>query len=352
MRMIPQAACDLLEKGKSFVLATIISHTGSTPRTSGSKMIVTADGRGVGTIGGGLLEAGVMSRAVELIEQGQSAIMPFDLSIDTVETMDMICGGQAEVLLDCVSPTEVNRTVFDRWRRMLDDGQKGSLLTLVTGAENTVGTIAHCLTTTDGVLVGDFPLPDMEREKVLALAAESSAVRTLALNAAFVVIEPTQQVCTAYLFGAGHVARSTAVMAAMVGFGVSVADDRGEYANRERFNDATEIRVLENFGNAFSGVAIGREDLIVILTRGHLHDKTVLAQALNTDAGYIGMIGSRKKRNAIYGALLKEGFSQADLDRVHSPIGLSIGAETPEEIAVSIVAEMIRHRANSLKAQS
>jgi xanthine dehydrogenase accessory factor len=141
-------------------------------------------------------------------------------------------------------------------------------------------------------------------------------------------------------------------MAAMVGFGVSVADDRGEYANRERFNDATEIRVLENFGNAFSGVAIGREDLIVILTRGHLHDKTVLAQALNTDAGYIGMIGSRKKRNAIYGALLKDGFSQADLDRVHSPIGLSIGAETPEEIAVSIVAEMIRHRANSLKAQS
>jgi xanthine dehydrogenase accessory factor len=102
--------------------------------------------------------------------------------------MDMICGGQAEVLLDCVSPTEVNRTVFDRWRRMLDDGQKGSLLTLVTGAENTVGTIAHCLATTDGVLVGDFPLPDMEREKVLSLAAESSAVRTLALNAAFVVI--------------------------------------------------------------------------------------------------------------------------------------------------------------------
>jgi xanthine dehydrogenase accessory factor len=352
MKTIAQTACKLLEKGQPFVLATIISHSGSTPRTSGSKMIITADGCGVGTIGGGLLEAGVMSRAVELIEGGQSAIMPFDLSTDTVDTMDMICGGQAEVLLDCVSSTEVNRTVFDRWRRMLDEGLKGALLTIVSESENKVGSIAHGLATNAGVLVGDLSLPDMEREKVLVLATELSAVRTLAFKGFFVVVEPTLTVCTAYLFGAGHVARSTAAVAAMVGFRVSVADDRDEYANRERFNDASEIRVLGHFGNAFSGLSIGREDLVVILTRGHLHDKSVLAQALNTDAGYIGMIGSRKKRNAIYAALLKEGFAQADIDRVHSPIGLSIGAETPEEIAVSIVAEMIRHRANSLKAPS
>jgi len=352
MKMIAQTACELLGKGKTFILATIVSHSGSTPRTSGSKMIVTEDGRGFGTIGGGLLEAGAMSRAVELIQLGQSAIMPFDLSAGTVDTMDMICGGQAEVLLDCVSPTEVNRTVFDRWRRMLDEGRKGSLLTIVRGSENKVGTIAHCLATEVGELVGAFPLPDTVREKVLALAAETSAVRTLTVDGAFILIEPTLNVCTAYLFGAGHVARSTAVTAAMVGFRVSVADDREAYANRERFREAAEIRVLEDFDHAFSGLAPGREDFVVILTRGHLHDKTVLAQALHTDAGYIGMIGSRKKRDAIYRALLKEGFSQADIDRVHSPIGLSIGAETPEEIAVSIVAEMIRHRANSLIAQS
>ncbi len=350
MNNIAQAACELLEKRESFVLATIVSHSGSTPRTSGSKMIVTADGRGIGTIGGGLLEAGAMSRAVELIRLGQSAIMPFDLSHDIVDTMDMICGGRAEVLLDCVSPTEMNRTVFARWQRMLDERKKGCLLTSVIGSEDKVDTIAHCLAATAGAIVGDFPLPAGEREKVLALAAESSAVRTLAFDGAFVVIEPTQQGGTAYLFGAGHVARSTAVIAAMVGFRVSVADDREEYANRERFRDAAEIRVLGNFGNAFSGLPISSEDLVVILTRGHLHDKTVLAQALNTDAGYIGMIGSRRKRDAIYAALLEEGFSQADIDRVHSPIGLSIGAETPEEIAVSIVAEMIRHRADLLNA--
>ena len=139
------------------------------------------------------------------------------------------------------------------------------------------------------------PCPGWNGRKVLVLAAESSAVRTLTFDGGFMLVEPTQPVCTAYLFGAGHVARSTAAVAAMVGFRVSVADDREAYANRARFRDASEIRVLERFGNAFSGVSIGREDYIVILTRGHLHDKTVLAQALNTDAGYIGMIGSAKK---------------------------------------------------------
>ncbi len=342
MNMIAQTACELLDKGEAFVLATIINHSGSTPRTSGSKMIVTADGRGIGTIGGGLLEAGAMSRAAEMIRLGQSARISFDLSHDTVDSMDMICGGQAEVLLDCVSPTEMNRAVFNRWRRMLDERQRGSLFIIVMGSENEVGTTAHGLATVDGEIVGDFPLPDMEREKVLALAAESSTVRTLAFDGAFVVIEPTQRVCTAYLFGAGHVARATAAIAATVGFRVSVADDREEYANRKRFREASEIRVLERFDDAFSGLSVNRDDFIVILTRGHIHDKTVLAQALKTGAGYIGMIGSQRKRDAIYRALFKEGFSKRDIDRVHSPIGLSIGAETPEEIAVSIVAEMIQ----------
>ncbi|WP_372678895.1 XdhC family aldehyde oxidoreductase maturation factor [Desulfosarcina sp.] len=342
MKKIAQTACELLEKGDPFVLATIVSHSGSTPRTSGSKMIVTADGRGVGTIGGGLLEAGAMSRAVELIRLGQSARMSFDLSHDLVDSMDMICGGQAEVLLDCVSPTEMNRAVFNRWRRMLDERDKGSMFIIVMGSGNKVDATVHCLATVDGEIVGDFPLPDMEREKMLSLAADSSTVRTLAFDGGFVVIEPAHRTPTVYLLGAGHVARSTAAMAAMVGFRVSVADDRKEYANRERFRDASEIRVLERFDDAFSGLSVGRDDFIVILTRGHLHDKTVLAQALKTGAGYIGMIGSRRKRDAIYGALLKEGFGQRDIDRVHSPIGLSIGADTPEEIAVSIVAEMIQ----------
>jgi xanthine dehydrogenase accessory factor len=344
MNVIAQMACELLERGETFILATIISHTGSTPRTSGSKMIVTGDGRGVGTIGGGMLEAGAMARSIELIRKRRSALMPVDMRHDSVDGMDMICGGQADVLLDCLSPTADNLAIFSRWRRMLDEREKGCLVTIVMGSEGTLDRFSHCLATASGEMIGAFPLSSIEKDKVLSAAVGSTSVQTLAVDGAFVVLEPAVRVSAVYLFGAGHVSRSTAAMAVMVGFRVLVSDDREEFANRRRFPDTHEIRVLESFDRSFSELSIGRADFIVILTRGHLHDKTVLAQALKTKAGYIGMIGSRKKRNAIYGALLKEGFSQADIDRVHSPIGLSIGAETPEEIAVSITAEMIQCR--------
>jgi xanthine dehydrogenase accessory factor len=131
----------------------------------------------------------------------------------------------------------------------------------------------------------------------------------------------------------------------MVDFRTVVIDDRAEYANAERFARADRINVVPSFHQAFDGLDIDRDSFLVILTRGHLHDKTVLEQALKTDAGYIGMIGSRRKRDLIYRELLDKGFTSEDLGRVHAPIGLAIDAETPEEIAVSIVAELIQVRA-------
>lgn len=345
MDSIAQTAAELLDAGETFVLATIVSHTGSIPRTSGTRMIVTADGRGVGTIGGGVIEAGAMSRAAALIRDGASALLPFDLSHTTVETMDMICGGCADVLLDCIGPTEINKTVFFRWRDLLDAGGQGWLLTVVDTQDSDVQRIGHCLLTSDGGMIGGWPLAEDQRKRVADAARGAGATRTLPVEGGFVVVEPARRPTTVHLFGAGHVALSTAAMAAMTGFRVTVADDREEFANAERFPDAADVRVLDSFEAAMNGESMGPGDFIVILTRGHLYDKTVLAQALKTGAGYIGMIGSRKKRDAIYRDLRKEGFVDAEIDRVHSPIGLSIGAETPQEIAVSIVAELIATKA-------
>lgn len=120
-------------------------------------------------------------------------------------------------------------------------------------------------------------------------------------------------------------------------------DDRAEFANAERYPRAREVSVLDSFADCFD--ELGSDDYVVIVTRGHLHDRDVLAQALNTGAGYIGMIGSSRKREGVYRSLLAGGYTEDDLQRVHCPIGLAIGADTPEEIAVSIVAEMIRNRA-------
>jgi len=134
------------------------------------------------------------------------------------------------------------------------------------------------------------------------------------------------------------------MVGAGLGFRTTVLDDREEFASRERFPSPVEVVVLEDFSDCLSKCPIDEESYLVIVTRGHLHDKAVLSQALRTRAGYIGMIGSKRKRDSIYRALLDEGFSRDDLGRVHSPIGLDIGAETPEEIAVSIAAELIQVR--------
>ena len=150
---------------------------------------------------------------------------------------------------------------------------------------------------------------------------------------------------TVFIFGAGHVAKQVAAISKMVGFTTVVLDDRNEFANTERFPTADQVLVLDRFDTLLQRLHMDTHSYIVIVTRGHRHDQTVLSQALKTDARYIGMIGSRKKRDTIYRNLLEGGFAQNDIDRVHSPIGLEIEAETPEEIAVSIVAELIRERA-------
>lgn len=348
MHLIEQTACELLAQGQIFVLATIFRHEGATPRTAGSKMIVTRDGRGFGTIGGGSLEAAVMARATQLIKQEQSEVMHFDLSGDVITAKDMICGGSADVLLACVLPTPVNRDLFGQWQQVLEKNRQGCLVTVALQTSDTLYRTTLCLVMSQEKMIGPVPLGQSVLKKVLTTAQTATRIQTLWFEKALVVVEPSVRFTTAYLFGAGHVAQPTAHLAAMVGFQVWVLDDRKDYVNPERFPEAHRVRLLDSFERAFTDLAITSDSYVIIFTHGHLHDKIVLAQALATDAGYIGMIASRRKRNTIYDALRAEGVHQTQIDRVHSPIGLAIGAETPEEIAVSIVAEMILQRSQRM----
>jgi xanthine dehydrogenase accessory factor len=150
---------------------------------------------------------------------------------------------------------------------------------------------------------------------------------------------------TVYIFGAGHISREVADLALRVGFNVVVLDDRDEYANTQRFARPIDVVVLKSFDNCFDGLTVDAGSYLVIVTRGHLCDKVVLEQALKSGAGYIGMIGSARKRDTIYHALMDSGVSEQQLKQVHCPIGLKIDTETPEEIAVSIVGELIDKRA-------
>jgi xanthine dehydrogenase accessory factor len=156
-------------------------------------------------------------------------------------------------------------------------------------------------------------------------------------------IEPVVPSPHVFIFGGGHVSQYLARMSNLVGFQITVVDDRPQFANPERFPDVQEV-IAEEFALALPRLKVNKSSYLVIVTRGHAYDQEVLEWAVTTDARYIGMIGSKRKIQMVYGNLEARGISPEKIKRVHAPIGLSIGAVTPEEIAVSIVAEMIQER--------
>ena len=350
MNPIAETAGRLLDDHQEFVLATIISRRGSTPRTAGTRMIISGGGRAVGTIGGGLLEARVVQKAGDVLSSRRPMVIPFDMTHSEVAAMDMICGGQLEVLLEFIDPGSPAAIVLKCWRDVQRTLEPCLFLTVLRFGGENVADSDHCLLKNQQVVCGDLPLAPAAVEKLIRDHGTASGLRTVTIGESLILIEPVLPADTLFLFGAGHVAQPTARLAAFVGFRVRVVDDRAEFASAERFPEAEEVRVVTDFDSALKGLAIDTNAFIVIVTRGHLYDKTVLMQALRTPAAYIGMIGSRRKRDHIFEALLKQGFTETDLKRVHSPIGLAIGAETPEEIALSIVAELTNVRAQGRHA--
>jgi xanthine dehydrogenase accessory factor len=345
MDPIVSAACELLAEGRAFVLATIIQQQGSAPRTAGTRMLITADQKIVGTIGGGLLEAQTMQAAAQMNAQTPARLLTFDLSNQDAAGLAMICGGLVRVLLDYFAPSDANRYLFTNWRAELSQNRRAMLVSVVSGNETHIARIEHALFNSDNRVLGCPELSGMLREKLSGVITKASCVHVLNLGNHMVVADPGHIAPTLYIFGAGHVARPTAHLAAMAGFGVVVLDDRSEFADADRFPEAAAVHTIPSFDTACEHLAVNADTYIIIVTRGHMHDHVVLAQALRTPAAYIGMIGSRRKRDAIYDRLLKDGYTATDIARVHCPIGLVIGADTPEEIAVSIVAELIAVRA-------
>lgn len=346
MRNLIETLCQLLETGEDLVVATILSSRGSAPRTAGTKMIIRSNGDIFGTIGGGLIEARAQQTAPEVYASGQSQSYVFDMTGAQAATMDMICGGEVEVLLEHIPACTENLTLFQAWHKALHTGRECLLVTPLkrTDAQQS---LQRCLLQADTTSEGPGALSAEEAE---ALWLQSKNIRypvIISLPQGTFYIEPCFVPATLYLFGAGHVSRPTAELASMVGFNTVILDDRDEFANRERFPQASEILVVPSYDDCMLDLAIDRYSYLVIISRGHRHDQDLLRQALRTEAGYIGMIGSRGKRDKIYRTLLAEGASQQALDQVYSPIGIAIEAETPEEIAVSIVGELIQSRARN-----
>ncbi len=338
MKQLIQEMAELCGRKESFALATVITRNGSAPRSAGAKMLVQAGGATSGTVGGGTLEADVTRLALQVIQRRQAVVQDFKFSGVDAASMDAICGGQVQVLVEWLDAGDDRlAAVIGDLSRAAQEHRKTWLLSGLPGEDRRP---CHALVYRDGTLTGALP-PGLAVEEITELRQPA----LLETGEGPFLVEPLEIGGTAFIFGAGHVSRSLAEFTRAVGFWTVVLDDRAEYANARRFPGADELIVIDSFDDALSRVQVDSDSFIVIVTRGHLHDQTVLAQALKTGAGYIGMIGSRRKCSLIFQALLKGGFTEDDICRVHAPIGLPIEAETPEEIGISIVAEMIKIRA-------
>lgn len=335
-------ASDFLSSGERIVLARIISRKGSAPRAIGSKCIIREDGSVVGTIGGGYLEHAIAERASVVFIEGRSEIYQLKLTGNDVTKTDMICGGIVDVYLEPLNPENRETVeVFASLKELTESNREGILLTLVAEGASAMDTQIRMLKNNDGSkgkirgLTGEIPGLGGLAEPQLIQFPDSD----VCIFAEHVDAEPTL-----FLFGGGHVSIFVAPLAKMVGFRVAIIDDRPEFSNQERFPDADEVHVVP-FSEAFDHITVSNSSYIAIVTRGHTFDRVVLEAALHTEPAYVGMIGSRKKREMIYQALRDNGISDKKIESVHSPIGIDITAETPEEIAVSIVGELIKVRA-------
>ena len=256
------AVGEALQRGESAALVTIIRTQGSTPQRVGAKMVVFADGRIVGTIGGGCYENDAFWKARQTLRTRKPEVVRYELSDDIAEESGLICGGQMEVY-----------------------------------------------------------------------------------------IEPFEAAPQLYLVGAGHVAYHLARAAATVGFHVHVLDDREKFASADRFPDAVEIAV-DAIPDWLAKTTFPSNAYVVILTRGHRYDLDALRALVPRELRYLGLIGSRAKVARLYEALRGEGLSAEQMQVVHAPVGLAIGAVTPQEIAVSILAELIAVKYGKLPART
>lgn len=353
MKDIYEKIIERAKEKKLSVLATIIVQTGSTPRGIGTAFLIMAEGSFMGTIGGGQLEARVLEEAEKVFETRAPLRLSFVLKGTDVEKTEMLCGGDAEVFLEPVSPDNSGHlNIYQRALEVIDRGSTGMMATVVDLERWSGGTLPKLFFESNAGSTGSLT-GQPELEKMLAGETNRIIKKRQADHVSFqdasgeeieFLLEPVMTEPVVYVFGGGHVSLQIVPLAARVGFKVVVIDDRLEFAHPRNFPDAANVHEYP-FEGVFDRLPIDQSSYIVIVTRGHMHDRTVLTQSLKSQAEYIGMIGSRRKRAIVYKKLLEEGFTQADLDRVYSPIGIDIQAETPEEIAVSIVAELIKVRA-------
>jgi xanthine dehydrogenase accessory factor len=326
----------VIDRGLPCACCTVVATRGSTPQKAGATMLVYGDGTQAGTLGGGCVEAEVRRRALHsLASAGGPELHTFTLDDDFGWDDGLICGGRMTILAD--------RLTFDSasyYRQLKAFVESGKGCTEIVALAGTAPGSRYLLDSANRIVASlgppvELPAPNGN--------PRPSVVQDFALL-------PTPPRITLLIVGAGHVGQAVAKLAAECDFDVWVMDDRETFASPERFPDAGR-RIVGDIGRELAKLKseITPHTYALIVTRGHNHDEEGLYHLATTAAGYVGMIGSKRKIRLIFDELKAKGIPQSALARVRAPVGMSIGSQTVPEIAVSIVAELIAHRNGVVK---
>ena len=366
VRELFQEIIDILQSGETVAMATIVKRKGSVPREVGAKMLVHRGGKISGTVGGGCGEAEVWRSALNVIDTQHPSMVQVDLTEEIAMESQGVCGGIFDVFVqpwhDVSFPGQpAMQDIAHAISSALESDQAIVLATVIAAS----GTWRSCtgrqmLIHEEGQTIGDLQLPDAPAglTNQLVQAAQNAIVtgkpRIENVGAGHAVdqpgtwaeifIEPFVPRPVLLIAGAGHIAVPLAALAQQMNFSVSVTDDRASFVNRERFPSAKQL-LQGDIEAMLRSYPITPRTHIVLVTRAHAHDVQGLRAIIDSPAAYIGMIGSQRRVWAVFKLLHQEGIPAEKLARVRAPIGLDLGGASPEEIALSIMAEivMLRH---------
>jgi len=321
--------------GVQTALATVIRVRGSAYRREGTRMVVREDGTYECALSGSCLEPTVAERALSVITSGEPLIVNYDLADDLLWGLGMGCSGAVDILIERIDDDQITR----EWLTVLDRAEKAVQITPLSGASGRI--IVHETGTVAGTL-SDASVARMATERAHELLREARPnAHAGMIEGAEIFFEISVPPPSLVIFGAGHDAVPIAELGWTMGFAVTVVDVREAFLSAERFPNAR--LVLAHFSEFANRVVVTPETFVLVLNHHTERDQESLRFALSADAAYIGMLGPRARYEKLLSGLKADGFvpRPAALGRVRSPVGLSLGAETPEEVAVSIMGEIL-----------
>ncbi len=329
------------------VLVTVVETGGSSPQKAGAHLLVRSDGSFVGTLGGGCVEGDLWYRARRLLAEGGPAYtVQHTLNAQLAAQDGMVCGGTMRFLLEPFPSPYLSPQMVQQLEKALEGDSPITMATVIDGGKKNVPVGMKWIIGVDGTVLGEetFPMPDKSvigRAIQLAPYGENQLVNKEEGGRIF--LEGLTAPVTLILLGGGHVNKAIASLARHLDFRIVVVDDRPEFASQERFPEADEILVAP-YDQALRQWKVPQNAFIIAATRGHRYDDQAVQAAIATPARYIGVLGSKRKIIMILRHLLEDGVSPSRLANVYAPVGLDIGALTPEEIAISVLAEIIMIR--------